>query len=151
MQEQPKTASTALMVVFILALAGVVVSGLLTYWHIANVDVPCTNHGCDTVAQSAYSRIWGIPVAAFGLGFYLYGLMTSALLPSLPHRMRSGLLTCLVIFSVAGVLVSAYLTYLELAVIHAICQWCITSAVITMMLLPASIWLKICHPSTDEG
>lgn len=153
MQGHQMKASTALAAVFILALIGVVVSGLLTYWHITGADVPCTNRGCDMVAQSPYSRLWGIPVAAFGLGYYAYCLMVTALLPSIPQKAVRGLLMSLVLFSIAGVAVSAYLSYLELAVINAVCQWCIASALITLLLLPASIYLqRIYQPSTiDEG
>jgi uncharacterized membrane protein len=45
----------------------------------------------------------------------------------------------LVIESAIGVLFSAWLTYLELAVIHAICIWCVTSAVIVTLILLVSI------------
>ncbi|MFL5600709.1 MAG: vitamin K epoxide reductase family protein, partial [Gemmatimonadaceae bacterium] len=38
-----------------------------------------------------------------------------------------------------GVLFSAWLTYLELGVIHAICMWCVTSAVIVTLILVASV------------
>ncbi len=153
MQGHQVKVSTALAVVFILALAGVLVSGMLTYWHIVGADVPCTNQGCDMVAQSPYSRVFGIPVAALGLGFYAFCTGVTALLPSLSRKSASWLLNVLVLSSVLGVLVSIYLTYLELAVIHAVCQWCMASAVITLLLLPAGIQLrKLYRLSTiDEG
>ena len=46
----------------------------------------------------------------------------------------------LVAETVVGVLFSAWLTYLELAVIHAICIWCVTSAVIVTVILVVSVF-----------
>jgi len=45
----------------------------------------------------------------------------------------------LVAESLVGVLFSAWLTYLELGVIHAICIWCVTSAVIVTLILLVSV------------
>jgi uncharacterized membrane protein len=39
-----------------------------------------------------------------------------------------------------GVLFSAWLTYLELFVIRAICQWCVVSAVIVVAIFVVSLW-----------
>ncbi|MHB1460786.1 MAG: vitamin K epoxide reductase family protein [Armatimonadota bacterium] len=153
MQGHKVKVSTALAVVFILALAGVLVAGMLTYWHIVGADVPCTNQGCDIVAQSPYSRVFGIPVAALGLGYYAFCTALATLLPSLSRKSATWLLAVLVYSSVVGVIVSIYLTYLELVVIHAVCQWCMASAVISFFLLPASFMLrKLYHLYTvDEG
>ena len=40
----------------------------------------------------------------------------------------------LFIMAVIGVVFSAYLTYLELFVIHAICPWCVTSAILLIAI-----------------
>ena len=117
-----KKPSNALMLVFLLALAGVIIAGLLSYWHLLGADVPCTNQGCDKVAQSVYSRVMGIPVAIFGLGYYLFCLFAAILLPSYTSKIIEVVLPCLVVFSVIGVVISGYLTYLEIFVIHAVCQ-----------------------------
>jgi uncharacterized membrane protein len=77
--------------------------------------------GCETVQSSRYAEILGVPVAALGLGEYA-GLLLSALL-----RGEGGALLGLFV-TLASVLFSAYLTYLELFVIYAICQWCVASA-----------------------
>ncbi len=153
MQGHKGKLSTALAVVYLLALAGVLVAGMLTYWHIVGADVPCTNQGCDIVAQSPYSRIFGIPVAALGLGFYAFCTAVTALLPSLSRKAAMWLLNALLLFCIIAVMASIYLTYLELAVIHAVCQWCMASALISLLLLPASIVLRrIYHRSIlDEG
>jgi uncharacterized membrane protein len=84
--------------------------------------------GCQTVADSQYADLLGINVAVYGIVGYAL-LLVSALVPGDLGRF-SGLLLALVGFGF-----SAYLTYLELFVIDAICQWCVASAVLMSMLL----------------
>ena len=87
-------------------------------------------HGCATVANSSYSHIAGINVAVFGIVGYVL-LLAAAAVPGDPGRF-GGFLASLVGFGF-----SAYLTYLELFVIDAICQWCVASAVLMTLLLVA--------------
>lgn len=84
--------------------------------------------GCETVASSSYSHIAGVNVAVFGIAGYVL-LLGAALTPGDSGRL-AGLLLGLVGFGF-----SAYLTYLELFVIHAICQWCVGSAVLMTLML----------------
>jgi uncharacterized membrane protein len=84
--------------------------------------------GCRTVADSHYSHLLGINVAVYGIVGYAL-LLLSAAIPGDLGRF-SGLLLALVGFGF-----SAYLTYLELFVIDAICQWCVASAVLMSLLL----------------
>jgi uncharacterized membrane protein len=79
--------------------------------------------GCETVASSHYSHVAGVNVAAFGIAGYVL-LLAAALVPGDPGRF-GGLLLAFVGFGF-----SAYLTYLELFVIDAVCQWCVASAVL---------------------
>lgn len=83
--------------------------------------------GCETVASSSYSHIAGINIAVFGIGGYVF-LVFTATVPGDLGRF-GGFATALVGFGF-----SLYLTYLELFVIHAICQWCVTSAVLMTIL-----------------
>jgi len=84
--------------------------------------------GCETVAHSHYSHIAGVNIAVFGIAGYIL-LLASALVPGDAGRF-SGFLVGLVGFGF-----SAYLTYLELFVINAICQWCVGSAVLMALSL----------------
>jgi uncharacterized membrane protein len=84
--------------------------------------------GCETVANSPYSHLAGINVAVIGIVGYVV-LLVTALVPGDPGRF-GGFLTALVGFGF-----SAYLTYLELFVIDAICQWCVASAVLMALSL----------------
>ena len=84
--------------------------------------------GCETVADSSYSHLAGINVAVFG--FFGYALLfAAALVPGDTGRF-GGFLTALIGFGF-----SAYLTYLELFVIDAVCQWCVGSAVVMALSL----------------
>jgi uncharacterized membrane protein len=83
--------------------------------------------GCQTVADSSYSHLLGINVAVFGIVGYVV-LLVAALLRGDVARM-TGFLAAL-----AGFGFSVYLTYLELFVIDAVCQWCVASAVLMTIL-----------------
>jgi uncharacterized membrane protein len=106
-----------------LAIVGLLISAYLSWVHYMGVVPVCVggSGGCETVQTSSYSMILGVPVAVIGLVGYS-GLLFSALLRG-KIGVYLGLLVALV-----GVLFSFYLTYLELFVIHAICEWCVASA-----------------------
>jgi uncharacterized membrane protein len=114
----------------ILALAGI---GVATYIAIAESGGGAPKclaggHGCETVARSHYSHLAGINVAVIGIAGYVV-LLGAVLVPGDAGRF-GGLLAALVGFGF-----SLYLTYLELFVIDAICQWCVASAVIMALSL----------------
>jgi uncharacterized membrane protein len=114
----------------ILALAGI---GVATYIAIAeggggSPKCLAGGHGCETVAKSHYSHLAGINVAVIGIFGYVL-LLAAAIVPGDAGRF-TGFLTALVGFGF-----SAYLTYLELFVIDAICQWCVASAILMALSL----------------
>ena len=84
--------------------------------------------GCQTVANSSYSHLFGVNVAVFGIVGYVL-LLGAGLTPGDLGRF-AGLVMALVGFGF-----SAYLTYLELFTIDAICQWCVASAVLMALEL----------------
>lgn len=87
--------------------------------------------GCEKIAASSHSELLGINVAVIGvIGYAL--LLGAALIRGDSARM-SGFLLALVGFGY-----SVYLTYLELFVIEAICQWCVVSAVLMTVLFAIS-------------
>jgi uncharacterized membrane protein len=83
--------------------------------------------GCETVAQSSHSELAGINVAVFGIVGYLL-LLGAALLRGDGARL-AGFALALIGFGY-----SVYLTWLELFVIDAICQWCVASAILMTLL-----------------
>ena len=114
----------------VLAVLGVVISAYLTWTHYAGLTPVCTGsgEGCETVQSSRYASLLGIPVALLGLIAY-GGLVFSAAL-----WRETGIYLGLLI-SLVGTLFSAYLTYLEILVIGALCQWCLASAAIMVAAL----------------
>jgi uncharacterized membrane protein len=113
-----------------LSVVGILISAYITWTHLRGVAPVCMgiSGGCETVQTSSYSEILGVPVAAIGLAGYA-GLLFSSFL-----RGESGVFLGL-FFALVGVLFSAYLTWLELFVIHAICQWCVASAILMVASL----------------
>jgi uncharacterized membrane protein len=128
------------MIVATLALAGIFISLYLTLYKIGVIgELSCTIGSCETVNTSKWSSFLGLPVAAWGLLFYL-DMFAIALVGTLPHFEDERVISVVLVAEAAvGVLFSAWLTYLELAVIHAICIWCVTSAVIVAVILAVSV------------
>jgi uncharacterized membrane protein len=117
-----------------LGLVGLAIAGYLTYVHYAGLQPFCLagGGGCETVQSSRWASLAGVPVAVLGLAGYAAILATLAL-PEDPGRTAAALL------ALAGFGFSAYLTYLELFEIHAICQWCVASAVVMTLLAGVSV------------
>ena len=118
----------------VLAVLGLGVAGYLTYTHYTGAAPVCSlSHGCEKVQSSAYSELGGVPVALLGL--IGYGAILAAALAPSTDRTR----LALVGLTLAGFGLSAYLTYRELFTIHAVCQWCVSSAVIMTLLAVAAV------------
>ena len=93
--------------------------------------------------SSTYAKLGGIPVAVLGLGGYV-AIALALLAPGERARVAAAALT------LTGFGFSAYLTYLELFVIDAICQWCVASAVLLTGLAVLSVWrLLLAEPEAD--
>ena len=97
--------------------------------------------GCETVANSQYSRINGIPVAVFGviLSITLMGLALAWW-----RTNRPSLLLAHYMLSFVGVLFEAYFSYLELFVIGAVCMWCALYAISLLLrfVVTLAVWLR---------
>jgi uncharacterized membrane protein len=103
-------------------------------------ELKCGTGGCETVQASPWAEQLGIPVAFYGVVGYA-AILAVALVGLQPAWLgRRGPTLLLAALTSVGVLFSAWLTYLELFVIHAICRWCVTSAV-----LMAAIWIVSLH------
>ncbi len=83
--------------------------------------------GCETVANSTYSHLFGVNIAIFGIVGYVLLLAASLLRGDTARMAGFGV-------SLLGFGYSVYLTYLELFKIEAICQWCVASAVLMTLL-----------------
>jgi uncharacterized membrane protein len=96
----------------------------------------CTVGGCEAVNSSPYSELLGVPVAAIGAAGYA-SLVALALWAFFGNDNAPVWLTDLrTLFAGIGLFFAAYLTGIELFVLHAICQWCVVSATtITVLFL----------------
>jgi uncharacterized membrane protein len=112
-----------------LGLVGFGVATYLTYIHYAGINPACTaGEACIKVQTSQWSKLDGVPVALLGLVGYI-GILASLLAPDREEMRLATLGLTLVGFAFSG-----YLTYRELFSIHAICEWCASSAVILTIL-----------------
>ena len=127
-------------VVAAVALVGVFVAiYLLLYKLGAFGTILCGTGGCETVQNSPWAYFLGIPVAAWGLAGYLV-ILALALLGTRPALADAPWISWgLLLFTGLAVAFSAYLSYLEEFVIHAWCQWCIASAVLSVLAFLASM------------
>ena len=107
-----------------LAVAGLAISGYLTWVHYADVKPICTGiSNCERVQTSSYAELAGVPVALIGLAGYA-AILGSLLVSGELGRVAGAFL------AFVGLGFSAYLTWAELFRIDAICQWCVASAIV---------------------
>jgi uncharacterized membrane protein len=128
------------MIVAALALAGIFISLYLTLYKVGVIgELACSIGSCETVNTSKWASFLGLPVAAWGLLFYLDVFAISLAGTSQRLEASTSISMILVVQAAIGLLFSAWLTYLELAVIHAICIWCVTSAVVVTLIFLVSV------------
>jgi uncharacterized membrane protein len=122
--------------VLVLSLAGIGASGYLTYTRWFDKSVACAGfHSCNAVAESSYSHMGPIPVALLGLLGYAALLAVAAFWLRVGDRWGDWPLLLIWGMALGGAAYSAYLTYLELFVIDAVCIWCVAQAVIMLGIL----------------
>ena len=116
------------------ALLGLAISAYLTWVHYAGLDPVCVGGGggCERVQTSEWAELAGVPVALLGLVGYL-SILASLALPEDP----GGAVAAFV--SLVGFGFSAWLTYVGLVKIDAVCQWCVASAVVMTALAAVSL------------
>jgi uncharacterized membrane protein len=123
------------MLAALVALAGLFVATYLTLYKLGLIGtMSCAVGSCETVQLSRWATLLGLPVAVWGAGYY--ALVFALALAGVHGRLAEsrGIALALVLLTGWGLLFSAWLTYLELFVIDAICQWCVVSAVLAAVL-----------------
>lgn len=121
--------------ILILAFAGLADSLYITQHAESNTPLLCNIQnlsGCNIVAASQYSRVFGIPLAEYGVFFYGALFILAALELVLFDRLLRRILQ---IVSLIGVLSSLYFTFLQVFVIQAFCIYCFVSAFISLLVL----------------
>jgi uncharacterized membrane protein len=122
------------------ALVGLIDSVYLTWIKLADQTAACSNIGdCESVNNSVYSEIAGIPIALLGAGAYLL-ILVLLLLEDRYKEQVANMQLGVFGLSLVGTLYSGYLTYLEIAVLRAICPFCVVSAIAIFVLLIVSVF-----------
>jgi uncharacterized membrane protein len=117
----------------LLGLAGFADALYLTISHLRQHTLGCSIlTGCDEVLTSTYSEIGGIPLALFGVVYYLT-LVAGAI--AWFQTEKKGLFSVILSINIAGFIASMLLVYVQWALIQAFCQYCVLSAVITTVML----------------
>lgn len=109
----------------------------LAIQHYTQFTLPCTiTHGCDLVTKSEYSQIMGVPVSLLGAIYYLAIFLAAYIIL---ETKKTEYLRFVAIATTFGFLFSAWFVYLQFFVIHAICQYCMLSAITSTTMFAASI------------
>jgi uncharacterized membrane protein len=124
-----------------LALVGLGIATYLTIVHYAGAEPVCAiAHGCATVQKSRYAELAGVPVAVLGLVGYV-GIIIALARDGEEGRTAAAFL------SLVGLGFSAWLTYVEVAKLDAICIWCVASAVCMTLLAGLSAARLVMAPA----
>jgi uncharacterized membrane protein len=127
----------------VLAVVGIAIAGYLTIVHYRESLLVCSGiSDCETVQTSKYAEIVGVPVALLGLLTFVLLLALAIVRILQPERTDvTTMITFVLIVGAVGFYI--YLTYLELFVINAVCQWCVASSLVMVgMLISESILLR---------
>ena len=130
-KRRPPAAPKPDWVVFAVAGIGMVLAGYLAILRLmGGTAVFCeTGSACDVVQGSRYGEFLGLPTAAWGAFLYAAVAVLAAL------RVSAQRWTFLYALAVAGAAFSAYLTYLEVFVLRALCPYCLAAAGLSVVLL----------------
>lgn len=135
------TSSVRRQAIALLAMVGFFIAVYLTLFKLGRIGaLSCSVGSCDAVNLSSWGSFLGVPVAAWGMGFYAALFVVAFAGAHDRWADHPYLPIALVVMTGTGVLFSAYLTYLELFVIHAICMWCVISATLVTTLFVLSCW-----------
>jgi uncharacterized membrane protein len=124
----------------ILAFLGLADSAYLAHAALTNTALVCNIaglDGCNVVAQSAYSHIFGIPLGVYGVAFYGLLFILGAMLYVANRRS--------VYLGTIGLIASIIFMGLQLFVIKTLCVYCLGSAIISLLVFIVALWLLWKH------
>ncbi len=127
------------MIIAVLSLGGIFLATYLTLYKLGYIEaLACGTGSCELVQSSRWSKLLGQPVALWGVAFYLamFSLSAAGSVGRLAESKFIGV--ALAAMSGWGVLFSGWLTYVEVARLHAICRYCVGSAVLVLVLFALS-------------
>ena len=127
----------------VVAVIGLGIATYLTIVHYAGGSPVCAiAHGCETVQKSDYSKLAGVPVALLGMLGYI-GILVALIRDDERSRNAAAFL------SILGFGFSAWLTYTEVALIDAICIWCVGSAICMTILAALTVSRALTVPAPE--
>ena len=125
----------------IVATVGIAVSAYLTWVHYHPGALVCTaGGGCETVQHSHYAVLLGIPIALYGLVAWITVLGLVSWNTEVAHALVAAI-------GVSALGFAAYLVILQLAVIHAVCIWCMANDVVLVPALAALAGFRLLRTS----
>lgn len=129
-----------------ISLVGFADSAYLTIDHYYTIPLPCTlTHGCETVLTSPYAMVGPIPLALFGVAYYLI-VMFFALYIYTDNTVSNKHIFPLLALTLVGFLMSVIFISIQIFIIHALCMYCALSALCTVLLLVCGWWLARTQP-----
>ena len=127
----------------VVAVIGLGIAVYLTIVHYTGSSPVCAiSQGCETVQTSRYAEVAGVPVAVLGLLGYV-GILVTLLRDDETSRTATALLALI------GFGFSAWLTYAEIALIDAICIWCVGSAICMTILAALNVSRVLTVPAPE--
>ncbi len=127
-----------IIVMLVAALVGFADASYLTAQHVRGIIPPCSTQGCELVLSSRYAQVVGIPVAV--LGMLYYGTLLVLLIAYLDIGSRR-ILHGLAWLASVGLLATLYFVALQLLIIHAICPYCMLSALMCLTLFTCAVYI----------
>ena len=132
---------TKRMIIAALALGGVGLAAYLALYKLGYIGtLACGTGGCETVQLSKWATFLGLPVAVWGVGYYVAVFGVALLGTTARFEDEPWVSTALLVLTGWGVVFSAWLTYLELYVINALCRFCVVSAVLVSVIFVVSVF-----------
>ena len=126
----------------VLAAAGAAIAAYLLYERWTGGVLVCSSGGCETVQNSRYSKIAGVPVALLGLLAYAGIFATGLLRTELARAIGAAL-------AIGGLVFALYLVYVQNSKIHAWCQWCLASDAILAVLAVLTVVRLLREPEAQ--
>ena len=120
--------------VLVLAFLGIADATYLAQSELSGVLPVCTVegiNGCRTVAESSFAHLFGIPIGIYGIIFYVFIFVLSAIKLLFAH---TNILRVLRILSLSGLIVSAVLFSIQVFVIDTFCLYCDISDVLVVFI-----------------
>ncbi|MCS6835011.1 MAG: vitamin K epoxide reductase family protein [Anaerolineae bacterium] len=121
---------------------GLLVSGYLSYVKLVDVPMACVEGGafdCGKVQNSAYSMMFGIPIAWLGFATYVVLGLLVLLEDRLAFLRENGRL---LVFGVAlmAFIYSMWLVYVQVALLGALCVWCLLHEANMVVFFVVACW-----------